>query len=65
MQIDSKSYSAPRSNSGLTQAIKYVELEQLKLIQFMEFTNPMDGFSMVKKIILPPKIETADGSCLM
>lgn len=65
MQIDSKSYSAPRSNSGLTQAIKNIELEQLKLIQFMEFTNPMDGISMVKKIILPPKIETAGGSCLM
>lgn len=48
MQIDSKSYSAPRSNSGLTQAIKYIELEQLKLIQFMEFTNPMDEISMVK-----------------
>ncbi|CAL5210253.1 unnamed protein product [Lathyrus oleraceus] len=65
VMIDSKSYSAPRSNSGLTQAIKYIELEQLKLIQFMEFTNPMDGISMVKKIILPPKIETAGGSCLM
>ncbi|XP_058772035.1 F-box protein At2g39490-like [Vicia villosa] len=58
IMIDSKSYSAPKSNSGLMEAIKYIELEQLKLVKFMGFTNPMDEISMAKQLIQPPKIET-------
>ncbi|CAK8574317.1 unnamed protein product [Lathyrus sativus] len=67
VMIDSTSYSAPRSNSGLMQEIKYIELEQLNLIKLMGFTNPIDEISMAKKLIRlikgkPPKIETSGGS---
>lgn len=69
MQIDSKSYSAPRSNSGLMQETKDIELKQLKLIKLIGFTNSMDEISVAKKLIElvkgePPKIETSCGSYL-
>jgi len=69
MQIDRNSYSAPQSNLGLIQATKYTELEQLKLVKFKGFTNPMAEISVAKKLIQlvkgkPPKIETSSGSNL-
>ncbi|CAI8601601.1 unnamed protein product [Vicia faba] len=69
VMIDPKSYSAPRFNSSLTEATEYSELEQLKLIKLMGFTNPMNEISVAKKLIQlvkgkPPKIETSCGSYL-
>lgn len=69
MQIDPESYSAPRFDSGLMKATKYTELEHLKLIKFMGFTNQMDEISVAKNLIQlvkgkPPKIETSNGSYL-
>ncbi|TKY50652.1 F-box protein [Spatholobus suberectus] len=66
---DPTCYSAPRSNSCLTQATKYTKLEHLKRIKLMGFTNRVDELLVAKYLIElvkgePPKIETSDGSCL-
>ncbi|KAK7340853.1 hypothetical protein VNO77_21568 [Canavalia gladiata] len=67
--IDPKCYSAERSNSCFMQDTKYTELEHLKLIKFMGFTNRNDEIKLAKCLIhlikgQPPKIKTSDGSCL-
>lgn len=69
VMIDRNSYSAPQSNLGSIQATKYTELEHLKLIKFMGFTNPMAEISVAKKLIQLvkgklPKIEMSSGSDL-
>ncbi|OIW06827.1 hypothetical protein TanjilG_03722 [Lupinus angustifolius] len=69
LEIDPISYSTPRSKSCLIQAVKYTELEHLKLIKFIGFTSQVNEISVAKSVIQlvkgkPPRIETSDGSCL-
>ncbi|KAE9589281.1 hypothetical protein Lal_00000511 [Lupinus albus] len=69
LEIDPICYSDPSSKSCLIQAIKYTELEHLKLIKFIGFTSQVKEISVAKSVIQlvkgkPPRIETSDGSCM-